>query len=113
MRRQGLLGPRPSIDLITTIKRLELELGVTLVVVHVPGVVMIEQGTDGQSRGVWATALHARLPQATINAAVFAPVKFDYHWTQWMLRDPSPGTRVPAWRYQAWDSPWDARDLFD
>ncbi len=39
--------------LVTRIRRLELELDCYLQVVHVPGLVLIEQGTDGLSRGVW------------------------------------------------------------
>ncbi len=39
--------------LVEQIKLLELELNIELQVVHVPGVVMIQQGTDGLSRGIW------------------------------------------------------------
>ena len=46
----------PSLhSLVVEIKTLELALNVRLIPVHVPGVVMISQGTDGLSRGVWAT----------------------------------------------------------
>ena len=33
--------------LITEIRHLEMELGIQLIVIHIPGVVMIEQGTNG------------------------------------------------------------------
>jgi hypothetical protein len=45
--------------LILQIKTLVLQLQCHLVVIHAPGVVMIQQGTDGLSRGVWATSLHS------------------------------------------------------
>jgi hypothetical protein len=41
--------------LIRRIKSIELLLRCRIEVVHVPGVVMITQGTDGLSRGVWAS----------------------------------------------------------
>ncbi|CAJ1956287.1 unnamed protein product, partial [Cylindrotheca closterium] len=41
--------------LIGEIRLLELELDCMLQVVHVPGLVLISQGTDGLSRGVWMT----------------------------------------------------------
>jgi hypothetical protein len=40
-------------ELVMEIKALELELGFHLEVVHVPGTLMIDQGTDGLSRGLW------------------------------------------------------------
>lgn len=46
-------SPSPELmRLITNIRMLELKLGCQLEVVHVPGVTMIYQGTDGLSRGV-------------------------------------------------------------
>jgi len=38
--------------LIREIRILEMELGCVLDVIHVPGLLMIDQGTDGLSRGV-------------------------------------------------------------
>ena len=44
----------PSLhQLAREIKELAFELGCHLEVVHAPGTLMIEQGTDGQSRGLW------------------------------------------------------------
>lgn len=43
--------------LILSIRLLELQLGCQLVVVHVPGVLMITQGTDGYSRGIMPSVL--------------------------------------------------------
>jgi hypothetical protein len=48
-------------DLVRRIKLLELSLGCLLEVVHVPGVVVIDQGTDDLSRGVWISPLHAHI----------------------------------------------------
>jgi hypothetical protein len=59
--------------LVEQIKLLELELNIELQVVHVPGVVMIQQGTDGLSRGIWASELHPYANQQQLTASVFAP----------------------------------------
>jgi hypothetical protein len=52
-------SPSPRLHvLIKEIRLLEMELDCCLQVIHVPGVVMIDQGTDGLSRGVWASPFH-------------------------------------------------------
>jgi hypothetical protein len=60
--------------LVRKIKELELRLGCLLEVVHVPGKVMIEEGTDGLSRGVWVSPLHNAVGPAGITAQVFGSV---------------------------------------
>ena len=47
--------------LIRRIKELEVELGCRLETIHVPGELMIQEGTDGLSRGMWLSL--ERLPQ--------------------------------------------------
>jgi hypothetical protein len=61
-------------DLVRRIKLLELSLGCLLEVVHVPGVVVIDQGTDDLSRGVWISPLHAHIDPKQITMDVFAGV---------------------------------------
>jgi hypothetical protein len=46
------------------IKELEIELGCRLEPIHVPGLLMIDQGTDGQSRGMWLAP--SRLTRSSI-----------------------------------------------
>ena len=43
---------------IEVIRLLKMELDCCLQVVHVPGVVMIDQGTDDLSRGIWVSPFH-------------------------------------------------------
>jgi hypothetical protein len=50
--------------LIRRIKLLELRSHCRIEVIHVPGVVMITQGTDGLSRGAWTSS--ARLTQTSL-----------------------------------------------
>jgi len=70
-------------ELITLVKLTEMELRITLAVVHVPGVVMIEQGTNGQSQGVWVTPLHAHLTQTASMWLCLRP---------WISTIPGPST---------------------
>ena len=60
--------------LVRDAKLISLEMGCLLEVVHVPGTVMINQGTDGLSRGVWVSPLHSGISPVQVTAAVFAPV---------------------------------------
>ena len=55
--RRGSSKSTPLWTLILKIKLLELELQCVLQVIHVPGTTMIQQGTDGLSRGVEMQAL--------------------------------------------------------
>jgi hypothetical protein len=51
---QGGSSTSPELHrLVLCTKLLELELGCHLEVIHVPGTLMICQGTDGLSRGLW------------------------------------------------------------
>ena len=71
-------SPSPGLHaLVEEIQLLSLRLGCQLEVVHVPGVVMIDQGTDGLSRGIWLSTLHPERDQAELTAAVFAPLPVD------------------------------------
>lgn len=95
---------------IEEIKLLEAQLGIQLQVVHVPGLVIIEQGADGLSRGVWISAMHHHeLSQEAIISAIFDPLPFDPTLVHRALQEVAPG---PALFYQDWNSPWDARNFF-
>ena len=63
-------------DLVREIKLLELKIGCRLEVVHVPGDIMISQGTDGLSRGLWASRDQLRLPPEEETARLFRPLPF-------------------------------------
>ena len=85
--------------------RMEIELQV----VHVPGRIMIVQGTDGLSRGVWANPLHALKDPQELHQAVFSPIP----------QDPSLVTRIlhkhnlpGPFKIHDWARHW-GRDLFD
>lgn len=96
---------------IEEIKHLESELGIQLQVVHVPGLVMIEQGTDGLSRGVWISAMHHHhLTQKEITSAIFDPLPYDSDLMDRVVQSVRPG--APAHFHYPWNSAWDARKCF-
>ena len=95
--------------LVERIHRLEIRLGCNLQVVHVPGLLMIRQGTDGLSRGVWATTLHDLDDATRLNTAVFDPLPPDYGLVTGVLA--YLALDVP-WSLRSWEGPWDGRSMF-
>ncbi|MGL4352310.1 MAG: hypothetical protein ACRCT2_17460 [Plesiomonas shigelloides] len=90
-------------DLLERIGMLELELDVTLHVVHVPGVVMIAQGTDGLSRGIWMSPYHSLPSQEDYTSSVFLPQPFDPLLIQSIV---DCHQLAGPWSYQHWDTCW-------
>lgn len=107
---------------VLRIRALETQLQCQLFVVHIPGKVMIQEGTDGLSRGIWITPLQDQIPRHILLPGIFAPLPFDpslvhrylhqevyaYHETQGC-----PGYTVPPWYRCYWDAPWCAGDCFN
>jgi hypothetical protein len=95
--------------LIEEMRLLELELTYTLQVIHVPGLLMIDQGNDGLSRGIWMSALQGLQDSHELTQAVFDPLCFDpllvkSYVSRFCLAD--------KYMYCDWNSVWDARDYF-
>ena len=77
-------SPKPKLHaLILKLKRLEMAHCCSLVVIHVPGVLMIAQSTGGLSRGIWASELSNR-PGFSISD-MFRPVPFSANIIGWAL----------------------------
>ena len=95
-------------QLVERIQWLTLELQCQIEVVHVPGVVMIDQGTDGLSRGVWVSSLHPVINQRELTRAIFAPLRPNLQ----LARDTATqlGIMLPLALHD-WRHPW-GRDLF-
>jgi hypothetical protein len=67
--------------LVRELKLLDLMHGCSTVVIHVPGLVMIQQGTDGLSRGIWRSPL--AIDHTFDLRVLFAPVpntRDTFHW---------------------------------
>jgi hypothetical protein len=104
-------SPSPGLHkLIEEIRLLELELECSLQVVHVPGLMMIDQGTDGLSRGIWMSALQDLKDSTSLTRAVFEPLHFDKE-----LIDSYVGFYDLASHYVVcdWNSVWDSRICFN
>ena len=96
--------------LIEQIRLIELELECRLQVVHVPGVVMIQQGTDSLSRGVWCSPFHEQVDQRALTAAVFAPLQPDFGLVEYLIIQHQLSKH---WTLCDWRGPWSDFDIFD
>ena len=102
----------PSLhDLISSIRLIEIELDIHLTVIHIPGVVMIQQGTDDLSRGIWISNLHSRMNEREMLAAVFAPVSFHESLLP-TLFDIVPEIDPSTCYYYPWDAHWSEQLCF-
>ena len=96
-------------QLVEQIQLLVLDMEIILEAVHVPGVVMITQGTDGLSRGVWLSSLHPERNQLEITRAVFDPIEPD--WNLALEYASALGNVLPVYLHD-WHQPTGA-SLFD
>ena len=97
-------------QLIMRIKALEQQLGIRLEVVHVPGLGMIIQGTDGLSRGVWVGKDHTAQPSPQFTRSVFNPVPAHWLLPSWVQQ--KCGTDFPPVLCD-WMGPWTADMVLD
>jgi hypothetical protein len=90
-------------SLILRIKDLETKLKIRLEVVHVPGNVMIVQGTDGLSRGVWIGSDHTSQPTPSLTKTVFDPVRPHWMLSSWVQQQ-CGSSGIPSLR--DWKNHW-------
>jgi hypothetical protein len=90
--------------LIMRVKDLEMKLGIHLETVHVPGITMIGQGTDGLSRGLWVSANHTTTPTLQYTRSVFDPVLPAAGLCEWAATE-CGAPSCPTLEY--WDQPWE------
>jgi hypothetical protein len=113
----------PSLhEQIEKIRTLETRLGCLLTVIHIPGKVMIQEGTDGLSRGLWMTPLQDTIPRDILMPSIFAPLAFDpklvgkyvnHHLPLFHAIESTPlPPGHPHWEGRRWDNRWEARDCF-
>jgi hypothetical protein len=97
-------------QLIEEIRLLELELECCLQVIHVPGMIMIDQGTDGLSRGIWMSALQGLQDSDRLTQAIFEPLCFDKALVDSYLGNYNLSR---SYVHVEWKSVWNARACFD
>jgi hypothetical protein len=71
-------------ELLREIKLLEVEMHCQVLAIHVPGVAMIRQGTDGLSRGIWMAPFRDRLSPLEETLRVFRSAPPTPAVIQWM-----------------------------
>jgi hypothetical protein len=98
--------------MVEQIKLLEIELGIILEVIHVPGTTIIEERTDGLSRGVWGSSLHQRYERKAIPSEIFAPVPFTPDLASWAINKIGLDPSLPC-HHRCWDLEWRSADVFD
>jgi len=83
---QGGSSSSPELHaLIMAIKLLELELQVHLEVIHVPGLLMIKEGGDELSRGLWLSAARLRRSSLIESSQALAAAPFSHALVQWAV----------------------------
>ena len=108
--------------ILEEIRALEVQLRCHLIVIHVPGLVLIQEGTDGLSRGLWITPWHTHLERGKLLGGIFAPLPFDetlvdFYVTEELPRhhQSHPDTPLPLdypnWVYHDWATPPHKREL--
>ena len=110
----GSSGSPTLHSVIESIRTLEFELGCKLQVVHVPGYIIIQQGTDGLSRGVWMSLYHSLQDEDALLTGLFAPLPFDpLLVNDYIALIPDKGLLAPGrqWEYFHWQSPWQSSRL--
>jgi hypothetical protein len=107
-------NPAPH-ALIEEIRTREIRLGCLLEVIHVPGLIMIQQGTDALSCGIWISPFQEGLMDPSrITQVVFDPLPFDPELAQYYVNLlPEMHHADRKWRYCNWRKPWDAAFTFD
>ena len=95
--------------LIEQIRHYEMLLECRLQVIHVPGVVMIQQGTDGLSRGIWGSDLHPGVDQRELTASLFEPAREDLSLVVEYAKD--LGLPTTGWVLSHWETPLLGREL--
>jgi hypothetical protein len=99
------------------IRALEVQLGCCLNVIHVPGLLMIQEGTDGLSRGIWITPWHSPLARRDFLSGIFAPFPVNPDVIDQYTRERIPALHQqelqecplpighPRWELHPWDTP--------
>ena len=106
-------GSSSSVELhrlIRRIKNLEILLHCHLEVIHVPGSLMIHQGTDGLSRGLWVSSERLRLPSSLEAERVLCSVPMSEAFAAWCLAAAGLDPTTPFTIQSEWSS-WSFADI--
>jgi hypothetical protein len=107
--QNGSSKSRELHKLVRAIKTLEVLLGCRIEVIHVPGVLMIDEGTDGLSRGLWLSPQRIHRSSLIESALALGPVQYVPALGRWVLdkiglsqhTDLKLHTSLSAWDFSA------------
>ena len=91
-------------------------MGVILEVVHIPGLAIIDQGSDPLSRGLWLAPVPRRLSPREEIARLFLPISVSPLLQDWALvrrAAVGPTPVPPRWSVVTWSDSWHPDDLRD
>ena len=74
-------------EMVVRLKLLEIELDCCVQVVHVPGNLLIKQGADGLSRGVWMSHLQEADGRGSVQEGIFRPSPRQRHLEERWVRE--------------------------
>jgi hypothetical protein len=106
-------GSSSSVELHRLIRRIQvllMELGCRLEVVHVPGTLMIHQGADGLSRGLWLSAERVRVSSLLESSTALNCFPFSFQRAEWALSQVGLAPWTSYTHHNALD-PWRFEDI--
>jgi hypothetical protein len=107
----GLSGSPGLHKLIEELWLLKLELDCSCPVIHILGLVMIDQGTDGLSWGdIWMSALQGLKDSGYLTQVVFEPLGFNQGLVESYIKSYDLAQQHI---YCDWNTTWDAQVCFD
>jgi hypothetical protein len=107
-------GSSKSIELhklIRKIKLYEVLLGCRIEVIHVPGTLMIEEGTDGLSRGLWLSPHRIHRSSLAEAATALGPVPYTQALGHWVLEFVGLN-RFSPFTFHTTTSPWEFAAIY-
>jgi hypothetical protein len=107
-------GSSKSIELHKLIRKIKLDevrLGCRIEVIHVPGTLMIEEGTDGLSRGLWLAPHRVHRSSLTEAASALGPVPYTHTLGHWVLEFVGLG-RLSSFTLHTTTSPWTFSSIY-
>jgi hypothetical protein len=107
-------GSSKSVELhklIHKIKSYEVLLGCGIEVIHVPGTLMIEEGTDGLSRGLWLSPHRVHRSSLVEAALALGPVPYTKELAVWALEFVGLSGTSP-YNLHTTTSPWEFAAIY-
>jgi hypothetical protein len=93
------------------IKMMEIKLGCRLEPIHVPGVLMIDEGTDGLSRGMWLAPARVSRTSIMESSLALGGVPFSHAMGRWALQTVGLDCNTP-YAFHSTEGTWDFEKIY-